>query len=309
MQLNKVLGPAEIQKILQYRAPLLMLDRVVVENEKSITGLKNLSTNEMFFQGHFPKHQIMPGVLQVEAMKQLAQILVAERLDPENQYDIYLKRLAKVKFRKPNNPGDRVKIEVELKELSDGEAVLNAKASNKSGLACQAILTLAVRPRSYPDSMPELWTDMDKCADSAQDVHQIMESMPHRFPFLLIDYIAKTDGDRVFSVKNVTANEPLFQGYLGDYTVLPESYICEIAAQSGCACVLSRPENVGKIGYFMSIDQAESFAPVFPGDQLVCEFEMPVNTEKSRFGKGTAVLRVGDKVVFKLQIMFAIVDA
>ncbi|MDD3116151.1 MAG: 3-hydroxyacyl-ACP dehydratase FabZ [Victivallaceae bacterium] len=309
MEIGKILGPAEITKIINYRSPLLMLDRAVVENENKIIGVKNISTNEMFFQGHFPNHQIMPGVLQIEAMKQLAQLLVAKKLDPENKYDIYIRNLEKVKFRKPNNPGDRLKVEAELKELSNDTAIFSTKTSNNSGLTCQAVMTLAIRPKAHPDTMPELWGEMDKSADTVQDVNKIMSAIPHRFPFLLIDNVARVEADRFFSVKNVTVNEPVFQGYTGDYMIMPESYLCEIAAQSGCACVLSRPENAGKIGYFMSIDDAESIAPVFPGDQLICECSMPASTEKSRFGKGTAVLRVGEKIVFKIQIVFAIVDA
>ncbi len=308
METGKILGIADIKKILPFRNPLLMLDRVQVESETKLTGMKNLSTNEGFFQGHFPNHQIMPGVLQVEAMKQLAQLAVTDKLDPQRSSEIYMKRVEKVKFRKPNNPGDRIKIEIEVNEIANGEAKVTGKVSNKSGVTCQAILTLAVRPAALPTEMPELWTEYDKDANTAQDVHGIMKYMPHRYPFLFIDHIACSEGSRVVSIKNITANEPVFQGYVNDDRMtLPESYLCEIAAQAGCACMLARPENQNKLGFFMAIDEAESLAPVIPGDQVICDAILP-DTEKSRFGKSSTIMRVGNKDVFKITLTFALVD-
>jgi beta-hydroxyacyl-ACP dehydratase FabZ len=303
---GKVFGPKEIKKILPYRYPILMLDRVMVESETKLVGLKNLCINELFFQGHFPNHPIMPGVLQVEAMKQLAQIAVYDKLNPEGDKDIYMRVVERVKFRKPNNPGDRVKVEADVVEVKDGEAVVNCKTSNNSGLTCQAKITLAVRERKGPEAMPELYNEFDKSDATPMDVTQIMALVPHRYPFLLIDNIAVVDDEKIVAVKNVALNEEIFTGYSDDYAVLPESLQCEIIAQAGCACVLSRPENQGKLGYFMSIDYAESFAPVYPGDQMICEVNLPPGS--SRFGKGTGVIKVGDKVVFKITLMFAIVD-
>ena len=88
---------------------------------------------------------------------------------------------------------------------------------------------------------------------------------------------------------------------------MPENLLCEIGAQAGCACVLSRPENAGKLGFFMSIENAESLIPVVPGDQLVVECDLPPS--KSRFGKGSGVIRVGEEVVAEIALMFAIVEA
>ena len=130
--------------------------------------------------------------------------------------------------------------------------------------------------------------------------------VPHRFPFLLIDNLARIEGDRVFATKNLSINEPFF-AKAESYAVLPDSIMSEIMAQSGCASVLSRPENQGKIGYFMSIERAESFAPVYPGDQLVCDISLP--TGRGRFGKGSGRITVDGKVVFEITMMFAIVDA
>jgi 3-hydroxyacyl-[acyl-carrier-protein] dehydratase len=239
-------------------------------------------------------------------MKQLAQMAVQAKLDPKNELDVYMRIVEKVKFRKPNFPGDRLRIDVEIESTNDNEAVVNATTSNNSGTTCQARLTLAVRPRITTVGMPKLFNEYDKSPETFMDVNQIMATVPHRYPFLLIDNIARINGERIIAIKNTTINEEIFTGYTPDYAVLPESLQCEIVAQAGCACVLSRPENKGKIGYFMSIDRAEAFHPIFPGDQLVCDLELPAG--QSRFGKGTGFIKVEDKVVFQISLMFAIVD-
>ncbi len=305
--MGKVLGIREIKAVLPQRNPMLMLDRAEQVDDAHWVGIKNLTINEMFFQGHFPDHPIMPGVLQVEAMKQLGELAVRSVLDPAGENDVYMRLVEKVKFRRPNLPGDRMKIELEVISAASGEAVVKAKTGNNSGATSEALITYGVRAKGGPAAMPALFNEHDKSENTPLDVQKIMELVPHRFPFLLIDNLSKVDGDRVTAVKNVSINEEIFAGCPDDYAVLPESLMCEIVAQSGCACVLARPENKGKLGYFMSIDRAESFAPVWPGDQMVIEIVLP--PAKSKFGKGDGVIMVDGKVVFRITLMFAIVDA
>ena len=305
--MEKVLGLKEIMSVLPQRSPMLMLDRAQQIDETHWTAFKNASMDEAFFQGHFPGHPIMPGVLQLEAMKQLAELAVRDRLDPAGKADVYMKEANKVKFRRPANPGDRLKISAEILEVGADSAQVKTSIATASGVASEAVVSLGVRSiDASPAALPCDFNEYDKTESVLMDISRVVELMPHRFPFLLIDYVSSMEGDRVIAVKNVTGNEPIFSGN-SKLQVLPEAILCEIAAQSGCACVLARPENAGKLGYFMAIEHAESVAPVYPGDQLIIDLILP--PAKSRFGRGGCEMRVDGRTVFKINLMFAIVDA
>ncbi len=306
IEIGKVLGTKELKSRLPWRYPFLLLDRAIREEENKFVAYKNLTMNELFFQGHFPGHPIMPGVLQVEAMKQLGELIVRKELDQAGLQDVYMRKVEKVKFRNPVEPGDRLRIEAEITDINESEAVIQACTFNNTGMTCEARLTLAVRPRTGPETMPPAFNAYDRSPETAMNVNRIMEIVPHRYPFLLIDNIARLDGDNAVAIKNVTITEEIFKGFPSEYAAFPESLQCEIIAQVGCACVLSRAENAGKLGLFAAIPEAESFAPVFPGDQMVCEVVLPPS--KKAFGKGSGVIKVNDKVVFKITLMFAIVD-
>ena len=111
---GEVLDVTDVMKLLPHRYPFLMVDRVVsMEGETRCTGVKSVTMNEWFFQGHFPGHPVMPGVLQVEAMAQVGSILLLRI--PGNAGKIcYFMSADAVKFRKPVVPGDTLFIEVEL---------------------------------------------------------------------------------------------------------------------------------------------------------------------------------------------------
>ncbi len=113
--LNKpVLDINEIKKILPHRYPFLLVDRVLHRDEKTVVGVKNVTANEPFFQGHFPQEPVMPGVLQVEAMAQVGGILVLNTVpDPENWATYFLK-IDNVKFRGKVVPGDTLVIKADL---------------------------------------------------------------------------------------------------------------------------------------------------------------------------------------------------
>jgi beta-hydroxyacyl-ACP dehydratase FabZ len=118
-----MIGITEIQEILPHRYPFLLIDRILeMELDKRVVGIKNVTINEPFFQGHFPGHPIMPGVLLLEAMAQTGGVLAmrsaegsaeAEGMDIKNKV-IYFMTIDKVKFRKPVLPGDQIRFELDM---------------------------------------------------------------------------------------------------------------------------------------------------------------------------------------------------
>jgi UDP-3-O-[3-hydroxymyristoyl] N-acetylglucosamine deacetylase / 3-hydroxyacyl-[acyl-carrier-protein] dehydratase len=111
----------DIQKILQYlphRYPMLLVDRVVeFEPGKRIVGIKNVTINEPFFQGHYPGHPIMPGVLIIEAMAQVGGLLLMDVIEKPEEKVVYFMSLDRVKWRRPVTPGDQIRFELEVLQL------------------------------------------------------------------------------------------------------------------------------------------------------------------------------------------------
>jgi len=105
----------EIMKLLPHRYPFLLVDRITeIDPGKKIVGLKNVTINEPFFPGHFPGHPVMPGVLIVEAMAQVAAILVYSSSDENKDKITYFVGIDNTKFRKPVVPGDQIRLELEV---------------------------------------------------------------------------------------------------------------------------------------------------------------------------------------------------
>ncbi|CQR46184.1 3-hydroxyacyl-[acyl-carrier-protein] dehydratase FabZ [Paraliobacillus sp. PM-2] len=137
------------------------------------------------------------------------------------------------------------------------------------------------------------------------DIQQIKETIPHRYPFLLVDEIVELDGEkRVVAKKNVTVNEPFFQGHFPDYPVMPGVLIVEALAQTGAVAILSKEENKGKIGFLAGIDKCRFKRQVKPGDQLRLEVE--ITRLKGPVGKGKAIATVDGELACEAEIMFAI---
>ena len=104
----------EIQKILPHRYPFLLIDKIIELTDTRVVGLKNVTMNEPFFQGHFPGAPVMPGVLQIEAMAQAGGILVLNTVpDPEN-YLTYFMKIDNVKFKRKVIPGDTIVFDLKL---------------------------------------------------------------------------------------------------------------------------------------------------------------------------------------------------
>lgn len=137
------------------------------------------------------------------------------------------------------------------------------------------------------------------------DIEQIKQIIPHRYPFLLVDkVIEKEEGKRVVGLKNVTANEPFFQGHFPEYAVMPGVLIVEALAQVGAIAVLDMDENKGKIGFLAGIDKCRFKRQVRPGDQLKLEVE--IIRMRGAIGKGKGIATVNGEVACEAEIMFAI---
>jgi len=139
----------DIIKILPHRYPFLLVDRIIeLELDKKVVGIKNVTANEPFFQGHFPENPIMPGVLIIEAMAQvggiLARLSVPGLLEKKDQDSIYFLSMDKVKFRKPVVPGDQLRFE--LIALRTGSRVwkMRGEASVQDALAAEAELVATI---------------------------------------------------------------------------------------------------------------------------------------------------------------------
>jgi len=135
------------------------------------------------------------------------------------------------------------------------------------------------------------------------DSRAIMGIIPHRYPFLLVDRILEIEeGRRITALKNVTFNEPFFQGHFPGNPIMPGVLIVEAMAQAGAVLLLrSRPESRGKVVYFAGIDKAKFRRPVVPGDQLRLEVEVLKLRSRTCLMRGTAY--VGEALVAEAEIL------
>ena len=127
------------------------------------------------------------------------------------------------------------------------------------------------------------------------DIKEIMDIIPHRYPFLLIDKVIKVEENKIIAIKNVTANEQYFQGHFPAEPVMPGVLIIEALAQAGAVSLLSKDEFKGKIAYFAGINNAKFRRKVVPGDTLRLEVELIKVRGKAGIGYGIAY--VEDKKV------------
>jgi UDP-3-O-[3-hydroxymyristoyl] N-acetylglucosamine deacetylase/3-hydroxyacyl-[acyl-carrier-protein] dehydratase len=131
----------DIMKLLPHRYPILLVDRVLDYAEGTITGVKNVTINEPFFQGHFPGHPIMPGVLIVEGMAQCAGCLMMRNCDNPSDYVMYFMGLNNVKFRKPVLPGDTLIYKINVLSFNGRIAKIRGEAFVEDKKVCEAEMT------------------------------------------------------------------------------------------------------------------------------------------------------------------------
>jgi len=137
----------EIAELLPHRYPMLMVDRILEISGDSIVGIKNVTVNEPQFTGHFPGFPVMPGVLIVEAMAQVAGILVAKLAPHTRGKLMFLASVEQAKFRRPVVPGDQLRIEMKLLRLKTTIARMQGTASVDGQIAAEATLMCKLTER------------------------------------------------------------------------------------------------------------------------------------------------------------------
>ena len=139
------------------------------------------------------------------------------------------------------------------------------------------------------------------------DINEIRTILPHRYPFLLVDRIVELEAERVVGIKNVTANEPFFQGHFPDFPVMPGVLIVEAMAQTAGVLVLkSIPDRDKKLVLLVAIENAKFRKPVVPGDQL--RLEMAVIKRKASVAKMAGRATVDGVVVAEAEVMCKLAD-
>lgn len=139
---GKVLDIDIVQKILPHRYPFLFVDKILEVNDKRVVGIKNVTIGEPFFQGHFPGHPIMPGVLIIEAMAQVAGVGALSMKDNAGKLAYFLS-INNAKFRKPVLPGDTLKIEIDLIKIKLSMLQVHAVAKVNEQTVAEADLMFA----------------------------------------------------------------------------------------------------------------------------------------------------------------------
>ena len=142
--------------------------------------------------------------------------------------------------------------------------------------------------------------------DVQMDIMRVLGILPHRYPFLMVDRVLKLEADKVVALKNVTINEPYFQGHFPGHPIMPGVLQLEAMAQVAGVLMMRPGENEGKVAYFMSANNVKWRKPVRPGDQLVIEVTM--GKMRGKIGKAQGVCKVADEVVSEAEVMFTIVD-
>ncbi len=139
------------------------------------------------------------------------------------------------------------------------------------------------------------------------DIEGLLRTLPHRYPFLMVDRIIKVEGNHIVGLKSVTINEPYFQGHFPGHPIMPGVLQLEAIAQVAGVLMLRRAENAGQIAYFMSAEEVKWRKPVFPGDTLVIEVEM--TKMRGKLGRAKGVCKVRGEIVSEAEVTFIMREA
>jgi len=139
------------------------------------------------------------------------------------------------------------------------------------------------------------------------NIEQIMKVLPHRYPFLMVDRIAKIDGNRILGVKSVSVNEPFFPGHFPGHPIMPGVLQLEAIAQVAGILLIRMAQAAGQIAYFMAAENVKWRKPVLPGDTLLIEVEL--TKARGKIGKAKGICKVRGEVVSEADVTFMLADA
>jgi UDP-3-O-[3-hydroxymyristoyl] N-acetylglucosamine deacetylase/3-hydroxyacyl-[acyl-carrier-protein] dehydratase len=140
------------------------------------------------------------------------------------------------------------------------------------------------------------------------DINEVMNILPHRYPFLMIDRIVSFEGEtKCLGIKSVTINEPFFQGHFPGHPVMPGVLQVEAMAQVASVLMMRISKSASRVGYFMSADGVKFRKPVFPGDTLFIHAEL-TKARGNRLAKAVCRCVVNDAVVSEGELMFTFID-
>jgi 3-hydroxyacyl-[acyl-carrier-protein] dehydratase len=167
---------------------------------------------------------------------------------------------------------------------------------------------LTVLPSAAPEAAPAACPDADAARAVVLSSEQILNLLPHRYPFALVDRVVEyVPGQRAVALKNVTFNEPQFQGHFPGRPLMPGVLIVEAMAQVGGLIVTQMPDLPKGLFVFAGIDGVRFRRPVVPGDQLLITCEL-LSLKRKRFGKVHATATVDGERVCSGELMFSLVD-
>jgi UDP-3-O-[3-hydroxymyristoyl] N-acetylglucosamine deacetylase/3-hydroxyacyl-[acyl-carrier-protein] dehydratase len=207
------------------------------------------------------------------------------------------------------NPSLRFPDELVRHKVLDllGDIALSPKRVVAHFIAIKSGHTLNIELAKKISSFIKSAQTLHKGGESMLQIEQIMNILPHRFPFLLVDKILHIEkGKRIVGVKNVSVNEHYFEGHFPQYPIMPGVLIVEAMAQVGGILILSEERNTGRLIYFTGMDNVRFRKPVRPGDQLLIEV-VPIRVRESA-GKMKATASVQNTLVAEAELMFALVE-
>jgi UDP-3-O-[3-hydroxymyristoyl] N-acetylglucosamine deacetylase/3-hydroxyacyl-[acyl-carrier-protein] dehydratase len=192
---------------------------------------------------------------------------------------------------------------VAVKPGHSANCELARQINRQMGKAMETAHTFAPPPQGAPKPEGEAVEVRD---GDELDTLRLMKILPHRYPFLMVDRITKIAGNKIVGLKNVTANEPYFQGHFPNHPIMPGVLQLEAIAQVAGIMMLRQAENFGKLAYFMSAESVRWRKPVRPGDTLVIAVEL--TKSRGKIGKAKGVCSVNGETVSEAEVTFILFD-